>query len=168
MVNLCVCDKYKIIPSTESLCRCLGSHCCCLTLVAEPALLPEVKPALETSVVLGGRMERARRCLLQTCLCSSRSASAGAAQLLQVSRPSAGSPWCCRPGSRLEHVWICRCSASLSISHARVEGWLSCQGAFFFPHSRSKKWLKRICVQWQRLKHRIGLSTLKVLWPLAP
>lgn len=52
-VNLCVRDKCRIVPFTERLCRCLGPNRCRLPLAAEPALLPEVKPALETSVVLG-------------------------------------------------------------------------------------------------------------------
>lgn len=70
-VNLCVCDKCRIIPFTERLCRCLRFHHCCLPLAAEPASLPEVKPALEDSAVLGeGWRGHSDACYRRACAAS--------------------------------------------------------------------------------------------------
>lgn len=127
-MNSCVSDKCRIVPFTERLLRV--PSVLLLPLAAQPAPLPEDKPVPESSVVVG----EGWRGLSAAC---SRRACAAPVQHLQglLSLRESGSPRCRGPGSRLQHVWICRCSASFSVSRASaVKGWPSCQGVFI-PHN---------------------------------
>lgn len=151
-VNLCVCDKRRIILSHKGFAGALGP-------TAEPVSLPEVKPALESPVVVGeGWRGHSHACY--RCACAAPAALPSFGQSLTFGLDPRGAAHPC-----LGHVWICLCWACLSLLPARAGGcWLPWQAVF--SSQLKQKWLIRIRVQWQRLKYRTGPSTLKVfgLW----